>query len=113
MDISLCGYILSFFLLCIYTLLQSRTYTHGTYNPNAREPDACRWGNRLCIRKLDSYTRTGLPECVVSTMSGPPPEKTQDRTQTNIKHLVLGWKTGTLLTTPRRGTAKGYNFKNV
>ena len=28
------------------------------------------------------YTRTGLPECVVSTMSGPLPETAQDRTQT-------------------------------
>ena len=27
------------------------------------------------------YTRAGLPECVVSTMSGPPQETVHDRTQ--------------------------------
>ena len=32
-------------------------------------------------RTVDIYTRAGLPECVVSTMSGPPPETTQDRIQ--------------------------------
>ena len=33
-------------------------------------------------RTLDRHTRAGLPECVVSTMSGLPPETAQDRTQT-------------------------------
>ena len=34
----------------------------------------------------------GLPECVVSTMSGPPPKTTQDRTQTNDIHPIPGQK---------------------
>ena len=33
------------------------------------------------LQSLDQNTRAGLPECVVSTMSGPLPETTQDRTQ--------------------------------
>ena len=51
------------------------------YNTNARWSDACRGRNGLWTRTLDRYTRGGLPECVVSKMSGPPPETTQDRTQ--------------------------------
>ena len=46
----------------------------------------------LWIRTLNRYTRAGLPECVVSTMSGPLPETTQDRTQTTDIRLVLGQK---------------------
>ena len=70
-------------------------------------------------RTLDRYTRAGLPECVVSTMSGPPPKTTQDRTQTKDTHPIpgqklkflippgiepglSGWKAGTLPTTPRQ-----------
>ena len=34
------------------------------------------------------YTRAGLPECVVSTMSGPPLETTKDRTKTKDTHPV-------------------------
>ena len=54
----------------------------GTYKPNARGSDACRGSNILWTRTLDRYTRAVLPECVVSTMSGPPPKSKQDRTQT-------------------------------
>ena len=91
----------------------------GTYKPNSRGSDACRGSNSLWTRTLDRYTRAGLPECVVSTMSGPPPKTTQDRTQTNDTHPIPGqklkfpiplgiepgppgWKAGTLPTTPRR-----------
>ena len=35
-------------------------------------------GASLWTRTLDRYTRSGLPECVVSTMSGPPPKTAQD-----------------------------------
>ena len=66
-----------------------------------------------------TYTRAGLPECVVNTMSGPPPETIQDRTQRKDTHPIsrqklkfltppgiepgpTGWKAGTLPTTPRR-----------
>ena len=76
----------------------------GTYNQNAPGSDAC---------------RESLPECVVSTMSGPPPETAKDRTQTKNTHAIPGqelkflippgiesrppsWKAGTLSTTPRR-----------
>ena len=91
----------------------------GTYKPNARESDACRGSNSLWTRTLDRYTRASLPECVVSTMSEPPPKTTQDRTQTKDTHPIPGhklkfqtppgiepeppsWKAGTLQTTPRR-----------
>ena len=40
------------------------------------------WGcNRLWTRTLDRYTRVVLSECVISSLSGPPRETTQDRTQ--------------------------------
>ena len=32
----------------------------------------------------------GLPECMVSTMSGPPPETAHDRTQTKDTHPIPG-----------------------
>ena len=69
---------------------QSRIYTPGTYNPNARGSDACRGSNSLWTRTLDRYTTAGLPECVVSTMSGPPPETTHGRTQTKDTHPIPG-----------------------
>ena len=62
----------------------------GTYNPNARGSDACRGSNGLWTGTLDRYTRAGLPECVVSTMSGPPPETAHDRTQTKDTHPISG-----------------------
>ena len=87
-------------------------------SPNARGSDTC--------RTLDTYTKAGLPECVVDTMPGPPPETTEDRTQTMI-HRVPGYKlkfltplgieseptslkVGTLPTTPPRKT-KQRNFQ--
>ena len=70
-----------FLLLRLFTLPQCRTYTPGTYNPNAHGSDTYTRSNRLWTRTLDRYTRAGLPECVVSRMSGPLPKKTQDRTQ--------------------------------
>ena len=45
------------------------------YNTNTHGSDACSGSNILWTRTLDRYTRAGLPECVVSTTSGPPPEK--------------------------------------
>ena len=35
--------------------------------------------NRLWTMTLDRYIRAGLPECVVRTISGPPPETIHDR----------------------------------
>ena len=89
-----------------------------TYNPNAHGSDACRGSNSLWTATLDRYKRAGLPECAVSTMSGPPPETTQDITQTKDTHPIpgqklkfltqlgnepglSGWKAGTLPTMPR------------
>ena len=104
------------FLLRLFTLPpQSRTYTPGL-TTHARGSNACRGRNNLWTRTLDRYTRVGLPECVISTMSGPPPEKTQDKTQIKDTHPIPrqklkfltpsviepgppGWKAGT---TPRR-----------
>ena len=64
------------------------------------------------------YTRAGLPECVVSTMTGPLPKTTQDRIQTKDIHPIPGqklkfltppgWKAGTLPTTSRR--RMGFEF---
>ena len=34
--------------------------------------------------------RAGVPEWAVSTMSGPPPETRQDRTQTKYTHPIPG-----------------------
>ena len=45
--------------------------------------DAYRGSNCLWTRTLDRCTRVGLPECVVSTMTGPPQETAQDKTQDN------------------------------
>ena len=118
---SLGSFFLSFVLLRLFTIPQSSTCHHpptGIYNPNSRGPNAYRGSNNLLTRILDRYTRAGLPECVVSTISGPPPMTTQDRTQrshtqshdrnsnswprrdSNPGRRV--WKAGTLPTTPRR-----------
>ena len=75
-------------LLRLFTLPQSRSYTPGTYNPNARGAGACRESNSLWTRTLNRYTRAGLPECEVSTMSGPTPETTQSRTHTKDTRLI-------------------------
>ena len=44
--------------------------------------------HRLWTRILDRYTMPGLPKSVVSTMSGAPPQTTQDRTQRT--HIGMG-----------------------
>ena len=65
--------------------------THpGTYNTNAPGSYACTGSNSLWARTLDTYTRAGLPECVVSTMSGPP-SKTR-MTEHNDTHPIPGQK---------------------
>ena len=43
----------SFFLSMLFTLSQCRSYTPGTYNPNAHASDACRGSNKLWTRTLD------------------------------------------------------------
>ena len=91
----------------LFTLPQSRTYTPGTYNQNARGSDACRGSNSLWTRTLDRYTRAGLPERVVSTMSGPPLETTQDRTKTKDTHPIPGQKLKFLTPRGNRTQAAG------
>ena len=83
-----------------------------------------RGSNSLWTRTLERYTRAGLPECVVSTMSGPLPGTAHDKTQKKDIHPIPGqklkfltppriepgppdWKAGTLPTTPRR---RGYTY---
>ena len=83
----------------------------------------------LWTTTLDRYTSAGLPECVASTMSGPPPETTQDRTLTKDTHAISrhklklltppgiepgppGRKAGNVPTTPRR-MFKRLNYKTV
>ena len=73
--------LLLFFFSSVYLPFPKLGFTPPGSCPNARGWDACRGSNSLWTRTLDRYTRTGLPECVVSTMSGPPPETTQDRKQ--------------------------------
>ena len=107
------------FLLRLFVLPNLGLTPYGTYNSNAHGSDACRGSNSLWTRTLDRYTRAGLPECVVSTMSGPPPETTHERTQTKDTHSIPGqkfkfltspgiepgspgWKAGILPTTSRR-----------
>ena len=101
----------------------------GTYNPYAHGSDACRGSNCLWTRTLYRYTRAGLPECVVSTMSGPPPKTAQYRTPTKdtpnprignkipdppgIEPGSPGWKAGTVTTTPRRGIELRINIENT
>ena len=86
------------------------------YNPNSHESEA----NKLWTRTIDRDIMAGLLEGEVSTVSGPPPEITEDITQTketqslrieikisdlagNRTWVAVG-KTGTLSTTPRRRT---------
>ena len=112
-----------FFFVFAYLPSPNLGLTHpGTYKPNARGSDACRGSNNLWTRILDRYTWAGLSECVVRTMSGPPPKTTQDRTQAKETHTIPGhklkfltppgvepgppgWKAGTLPTMPRRRIA--------
>ena len=75
-------------LLRLFTLPQSRTYTPGMYNPNARGSDACRGNNSLWTRTLDRYMRASLPECVVSTVSGPQPKTTHPIPGQKLKFLT-------------------------
>ena len=108
-----------FFFFFFFAYLPSPNLGPGTYKPNVRGSDACKGSNSFWTRTLDRYTRAGLSECVVSTMSGPPPKTAQDRTQTKDTHPIPGqklkfltppgiepgspgWKAGTLPTTPRR-----------
>ena len=62
----------------------------GTYNPNTRGSDACRGSNCLWTGTLDRYTRAVLPECVVSTMSGPPPETGQNTDKGHTPNPSIG-----------------------
>ena len=76
-----------FFFFFFFTYLPSPNLgitPPGTYKPNARGSDACRGNNSLWIRALERYTRAVFPECVVSTISGPPPKK--NRTNTDKGH---------------------------
>ena len=66
-------------LSLLFILLQS-----GTYKQNERGSDACRGSNRLWIGRLKRYKRVGLPECVVSTISGPPLE-TQEKGTASLR----------------------------
>ena len=88
-------------------------YQCRIYSPNALRSDVCRGATELWIRTLDTNTMVGLPECVVSTMSGPLPETTQNRhtpgTRIEIKisnpagnrTQAPGWKAWTLPYTPQ------------
>ena len=81
----------SFFLFSLlFTFLQCSNYIPRDLQPKIRGSDACRGSNRLWTRTLDRYTSAGQPESVVSTISGPLPETTKDRTQINDTHPVPG-----------------------
>ena len=128
------SFFLSFFLH-VFILPNVGLSPPGTYNPNARGSDACRGSNSLWTRTLDRYTRAGLPQCVVSTISGPPPKTTWDTHPIpgqKLKFLTPpgtepgppDWKAGTLLTTPwqrmcfectirHRGWVEGWDVMKV
>ena len=77
-------YVIFFLSSFLYlSIPQSRTYTPGTYNPNARGTDACRRSNCLWIGTLDTQGRASL-----NVWSGPPPETEQGITQTKDKHSI-------------------------
>ena len=111
-----------FFFFFFFAYLPSPNL--GLTPPGTYKPNACRESNSLLTRTLGRYTRAGLPECVFSTMSGPPPKITGQNTKDT--HPILGqklkfltplgiepgppvWKVGTLPTTPRRRI----NFRNI
>ena len=48
--------------------------------------------HNIWTRTLDRYTKASVPEFVVSTMSGPPPETSQDRTQRTHTNPRIGIK---------------------
>ena len=50
------------------------------------------WGNKLWIRTLNIYKRAELPDYVISPMSGPPPQRKQDKAQKKDTHPVPGSK---------------------
>ena len=80
---------ISFFILFSSSFIYPppiTTYCPGTYNPNAPGSYACRRSSSVWTRTLDIYTRASLSECVVS-MTGPPPETTQDSTPTKDSAL--------------------------
>ena len=81
---------ISFFLLRLFILPNQGLTSPGNYNPNVRGLDAFWGSSSFWTGTLDKYPRAGLPECVVSTMSGPPSETTQDRTQRT--HSIPGQK---------------------
>ena len=72
---------LSFFFMYLFFRNLGLTPPPMPYNSNARGSDTYSGSNCIWTRTLDRYTRTGLPECAVSTVSGPPSETAQDRTQ--------------------------------
>ena len=53
----------------------------------------CQEGEQQSLdQNTRQYTRAGLPECVLSTISGPLPKTTQDRTHTKDTHSIQGQK---------------------
>ena len=66
------------------------TYTPRDLQPKCPRSDAYMGSNCLWTRTLDRYTRADLPECVVSTMSGPPAETAQDRTRIKDTYPIPG-----------------------
>ena len=82
-------YLFIYLFLRVFTGPQCRIYTPRDLQPKCPWVRCLRGSNSLWTRTLDRYTRAGLPECVVSTMSGRPPETAQNTKDT---HPIPGWE---------------------
>ena len=80
---------LSFFFIFVFTLPNIGLTLPGTYNSNDHGSDAC-MGRETMNQNSRQEKRAGLPEPMVSRMTGPQPEPTQDRKQRT--RPILGYK---------------------
>ena len=69
-----CMYVCMYVYFCCLPSPNVGLTPRGIYNPNACGSYVCRGSNKLLTRTLYRYTRAGLLGCVVSIMSGSPPE---------------------------------------
>ena len=91
-SIPLSFFIVSFVLLCrVFTLPQYSAYTPRNLQPKFPWVSCLQEEHKLWTRTLNRHKREGFPESVVSRMSGPPPETTEDITHIKDTHPVPGY----------------------
>ena len=86
------------FIFLLFYPAQRTTYAHSTYNSNVMDQQSV-GGARLWTRTLDKSTRADLhPESMLSRMSEPPPETTEDSPRMEYKipdpTRYRAWATG-------------------